>query len=247
MAVICYKDGFVLVGSVNGQRFWSQLYDLASNIITAATWTPNDEFIVFGLSNGSMMVVDDNGAVVSRFSLEKLNGDSILSLAYNSPKFFIDEFIEATAKRAAHEANVSRNINGLNVSPSNETGIETAQSNANNSNNNNNSTGLLASSTASAAATAADLINLSIINQNRLRFSLNNFYFSNNANFNRFDSKLKNKINNNNYLLACATKSSGIIYLIKNLDPLVDIVVIDTHLKGLRIKNFLKLKYREKI
>lgn len=212
----------MLVGSVNGQRFWSQLYDLANNMITAATWTPNDEFIVFGLSNGSFMIVDDNGTVVNRLNVEKINGDSILALAYSSPKFFIDEYIEAVNKR--HQSTKSHNKktnNGSNVLSSNENETQ-MQSNETNFNN----------QSATTVAAAADLINLSIINQNRLRFSLNNFYFSNNANNNRYESKLKNKVNNNNYFLACSTKSSGIIYLIKNFDPPMEIIVIDTELKG---------------
>jgi WD40 repeat protein len=88
MAAICYQDGFVLVGSVNGQRFWSHLYDLSNSQITTATWTPNDLFIILGLSNGNLMVIDENGSVVSRHFLKN---DSISHLEYNSPKFFIDE------------------------------------------------------------------------------------------------------------------------------------------------------------
>lgn len=296
MAVICYKDGFVLVGSVNGQRFWSHLYELAASVyITSATWTPNDEFIVFALSNGSLMVVDENGIVVNRLSLTPSSNttppstsnpsnpppsssssssspsnpnpqapqplptsqsstsaassasssstpppadfsESIVSLAYNSPKFFIEEFIEAALKRAAAEATATpttatnQSSSSAAPPPTNTSNQPQQQQEANvNANPNPNDNAAAVNNNMSSAT--ADLISLSIINQNRLRFSLNNFYFSNNAALNRSESRLKNKVNNSNYLLACGLRSTGVIYLIRNFD-LVDSIVIETKLKG---------------
>jgi hypothetical protein len=86
MAAICYQDGFVLVGSVNGQRFWSHLYDLPNTTITSAAWAPNDNFVLIGLSNGNLMVVDEHGTILTR---HQLKNDPILSVQYNCPKFFI--------------------------------------------------------------------------------------------------------------------------------------------------------------
>ena len=38
----CPQDGFVLVGSVAGQRYWSSNLRLSSNIV-CGTWTPDDQ------------------------------------------------------------------------------------------------------------------------------------------------------------------------------------------------------------
>ncbi|QQP41202.1 Tubbyrelated protein 4like, partial [Caligus rogercresseyi] len=35
-------DGFVLVGSVTGQRYWSTLLPPEVNSVSSATWTPDD-------------------------------------------------------------------------------------------------------------------------------------------------------------------------------------------------------------
>jgi len=37
-----FQDGFVLVGSVAGQRFWSTMLNLDSTI-TCGIWTPDDQ------------------------------------------------------------------------------------------------------------------------------------------------------------------------------------------------------------
>ena len=111
MAAICYQDGFVLVGSVNGQRFWSHLYDLPNSAITSATWTPNDAYVLLGLSNGNIMVVDEHGIMIARHNLKN---DSITSLAYNSPKFFFNETNPTTP--SANDANSSSNNNRLRFS-----------------------------------------------------------------------------------------------------------------------------------
>jgi hypothetical protein len=95
MAVICYQDGFVLVGSVNGQRYWSHLYDLANCTMTAASWTPNDQNILLGLSNGAIMVVDSHGVMLTKHVIN--NECCIVSLSYSSPKFFIDESNNSSA------------------------------------------------------------------------------------------------------------------------------------------------------
>ena len=41
MTVICYEDGFVLVGSVTGQRYWSTIVNTPQGKISAVTWLPD--------------------------------------------------------------------------------------------------------------------------------------------------------------------------------------------------------------
>lgn len=41
MTVICYEDGFVLVGSVTGQRYWSTVVNTPQARISAVTWMPD--------------------------------------------------------------------------------------------------------------------------------------------------------------------------------------------------------------
>ena len=43
MALICYRDGFVLVGSVAGQRYWSSMLNLDGTSITCGIWSPDDQ------------------------------------------------------------------------------------------------------------------------------------------------------------------------------------------------------------
>lgn len=40
------QDGFVLVGSVAGQRYWSTILNQES-IITCGTWTPDDQQVIW--------------------------------------------------------------------------------------------------------------------------------------------------------------------------------------------------------
>jgi hypothetical protein len=42
------KDGFVLVGSVAGQRYWSTVLSQESTI-TTGTWTPDDQQVLANL------------------------------------------------------------------------------------------------------------------------------------------------------------------------------------------------------
>ena len=47
-----FQDGFVLVGSVAGQRYWSTLLPAADSqeMITCGTWTPDDQQVYLGTS-----------------------------------------------------------------------------------------------------------------------------------------------------------------------------------------------------
>lgn len=47
-ALISYRDGFVLVGSVSGQRHWSSEINLESQI-TCGIWTPDDQQVMTAL------------------------------------------------------------------------------------------------------------------------------------------------------------------------------------------------------
>lgn len=54
MALITYQDGFVLVGSVAGQRYWSSMLNLEATI-TCGIWTPDDQQVYFGTSSGEII------------------------------------------------------------------------------------------------------------------------------------------------------------------------------------------------
>jgi len=41
ITVICYEDGFILVGSVTGQRYWSTVLNIPQAKISAVTWMPD--------------------------------------------------------------------------------------------------------------------------------------------------------------------------------------------------------------
>lgn len=56
-ALICYTDSFILVGSSTGQRHWHSMLNLEDYHITCASWTPNDEQLLLGVSNGNIVVI----------------------------------------------------------------------------------------------------------------------------------------------------------------------------------------------
>ena len=45
---VSFQDGFVLVGSVTGQRYWSTILPTDVQTVTAATWTPDDKHVYLG-------------------------------------------------------------------------------------------------------------------------------------------------------------------------------------------------------
>ncbi|XP_043206148.1 tubby-related protein 4-like [Amphibalanus amphitrite] len=94
MALICYQDGFVLVGSVAGQRYWSSNLRLSSNIV-CGTWTPDDQQVFFGSLTGQLVVMDVHGAMVSNVTL--LEGVPVLEMSWNCEKFKMEERDDTTA------------------------------------------------------------------------------------------------------------------------------------------------------
>uniref|UniRef100_A0A1A9Z234 SOCS box domain-containing protein n=1 Tax=Glossina pallidipes TaxID=7398 RepID=A0A1A9Z234_GLOPL len=88
MALICYQDGFVLVGSVAGQRYWSSMLNLESTI-TCGIWTPDDQQVYFGTTQGQVIVMDVHGAMVSQVQL--CNDVGITSMSWSCEKFKMEE------------------------------------------------------------------------------------------------------------------------------------------------------------
>lgn len=88
MALICYQDGFVLVGSVGGQRYWSSMLNLDCTI-NCGIWTPNDKLVLFGTSNGQLVVMDVHGAMMAQ--VEIANQVAVTAMAWSCEKFKMEE------------------------------------------------------------------------------------------------------------------------------------------------------------
>ncbi|XP_055598071.1 tubby-related protein 4 isoform X2 [Uranotaenia lowii] len=88
MALICYQDGFVLVGSVAGQRYWSSMLNLDATI-TCGIWTPDDQQVYFGTTQGQIIVMDVHGAMVSQVQL--CSDIGITAMAWSCEKFKMEE------------------------------------------------------------------------------------------------------------------------------------------------------------
>ena len=85
MALIVYLDGFVLVGSVSGQRYWSSMLNLNEFTITCGVWTPNDQHVLFGTSNGHILVISVHGTFVTQVAVQECV--EISMLAWNCGKY----------------------------------------------------------------------------------------------------------------------------------------------------------------
>ncbi|KAG8444333.1 hypothetical protein GDO86_009499 [Hymenochirus boettgeri] len=91
-ALISYRDGFVLVGSVSGQRHWSSEINLESQI-TCGIWTPDDQQVLFGTADGQVIVMDCHGRMLAHVLLHELDG--ILSMSWNYPNFLVEDSSES--------------------------------------------------------------------------------------------------------------------------------------------------------
>ncbi|XP_051974301.1 tubby-related protein 4-like isoform X2 [Xyrauchen texanus] len=91
-ALISYRDGFVLVGSVSGQRHWSSEINLESQI-TCGIWTPDDQQVLFGTADGQVIVMDCHGRMLAHILLHEAEG--IVSMAWNYPSFLVEDSSES--------------------------------------------------------------------------------------------------------------------------------------------------------
>ena len=57
---IVYQDGAVIVGSVDGNRVWGK--ELRSMNLTHVQWSPDSRVILFGNSQGEILIYDSHGA-----------------------------------------------------------------------------------------------------------------------------------------------------------------------------------------
>ncbi|KAL4711696.1 hypothetical protein ACJJTC_003463 [Scirpophaga incertulas] len=99
MALICYQDGFVLVGSVAGQRYWSSMLSLDARI-TCGCWTPDDNQVYLGTASAQLVVMDVHGAMVSQVQLVAEGG--ITSMAWSCEKFKMEEGEEIGDSNGGH-------------------------------------------------------------------------------------------------------------------------------------------------
>ncbi|XP_075059575.1 tubby-related protein 4 [Mixophyes fleayi] len=91
-ALISYRDGFVLVGSVSGQRHWSSEINLESQI-TCGIWTPDDQQVLFGTADGQVIVMDCHGRMLAHVLLHEMDG--IVSMSWNYPSFLVEDSSES--------------------------------------------------------------------------------------------------------------------------------------------------------
>lgn len=78
-ALICYEDNFVLIGSANGQRVWSNSFP-ASTSVTCGVWSPDSRQIVLGFSTGTIQVLTGQGANITERSFTE---DKLVQMAYS--------------------------------------------------------------------------------------------------------------------------------------------------------------------
>ncbi|XP_023218060.1 tubby-related protein 4-like [Centruroides sculpturatus] len=88
MALVCYQDGFILVGSVAGQRYWSSRLNIDA-VITCGIWSPDDQQVQFGTTKGHILVIDVHGVVIAQVSVQE--NVSITAMSWSGEKFRMED------------------------------------------------------------------------------------------------------------------------------------------------------------
>lgn len=83
-ALICYTDSFMLVGSSTGQRHWHSMLNLEDYHITCASWSPDDETLLLGVSNGNIVIIDLLKSELTEILLDNTN---IRAMAWSTGEF----------------------------------------------------------------------------------------------------------------------------------------------------------------
>ncbi|TSO25168.1 Tubby-related protein 4 [Bagarius yarrelli] len=109
-ALIAYRDGFVLVGSVSGQRHWSSEINLESQI-TCGIWTPDDQQVLFGTADGQVIVMDCHGRMLAHVLLHE--SDGIVGMSWNCPDFLVEDSTESDTDTDDSAANQARSVKPL--------------------------------------------------------------------------------------------------------------------------------------
>lgn len=102
MTVICYEDGFILGGSVNGQRYWSTILNNPQTKVSAVAWLPDMSLVLLGTTNGQIIVMDHHGNTTE---IVTIASSRIRQLIYSCPKFYPD----------APDTNATRFVNDEHV------------------------------------------------------------------------------------------------------------------------------------
>uniref|UniRef100_A0A8R1HTZ3 Tub domain-containing protein n=1 Tax=Caenorhabditis japonica TaxID=281687 RepID=A0A8R1HTZ3_CAEJA len=79
-ALICYEDNFVLIGSANGQRVWSNSFPGAATV-TCGVWAADSKQLVIGFSSGTIQVLSSQGANITERSF---TDERLMQMAFSA-------------------------------------------------------------------------------------------------------------------------------------------------------------------
>ncbi|CAF1683297.1 unnamed protein product [Rotaria magnacalcarata] len=85
MTIICYEDGFILAGSVTGQRYWSTVLNVPQAKVSVVTWMPDVSHAILGTTSGQLIVMDHHGNTTEMLPIST---QSIRQLMYSCNKFY---------------------------------------------------------------------------------------------------------------------------------------------------------------
>ena len=188
MALICYIDGFILVGSVTGQRYWSSMININDvGKITSGIWTPDDSYVLFATNIGYIIVINVNGTMVNQIKIRP-SAIAITSMSWSCEKFKMDDTDDQQQQQqqpsSASLMSIAPFTIGSNTSSSSSSSSSSAAAASN------------SSAPAARSSSSTGAVNNSMINS-------------------------KNGLE---YILAVCF-IDGLIYLMKNYDDIVPIVI----------------------
>ncbi|CAG7816899.1 unnamed protein product [Allacma fusca] len=70
---IIYRDGGVMVGSVEGSRIWGSDSIVEDSTLTGVSWSPSGSQVLFAVSNGEILVYSQDGTLEKTLVLKELS------------------------------------------------------------------------------------------------------------------------------------------------------------------------------